>query len=50
MELEDSLEEERKQLQNTVENLEGNVKLLELKGRNAHDHSLFFESLVTILF
>ena len=39
MEIEDTGEEERKQFQANVESLESTVKMMELKGKNAHDHS-----------
>ena len=39
MALEDSSEEEKKNLQTTIEGLESTVKMLELKGKNAQDHS-----------
>ena len=41
MALEDASEEEKKNLQATVEGLEGTVKMLELKGKNAQDHSQY---------
>ena len=39
LELEDQVEEERKELQIQVENLESNVRMFELKAKNAQDHS-----------
>ena len=39
LEVEDSKEEERKDLQDKVESLESIVRMLELKAKNSQDHS-----------
>lgn len=41
LEIEDTNEEERKELQSKVESLESNVRMFELKAKNAQDHSKF---------
>ena len=40
LELEDTTEEERKNLQAKVESLESIVRMLELKAKNATDHGI----------
>ena len=39
LELEDAIDAERKELQGNVESLESIGRMLELKGKNAQDHS-----------
>ena len=41
LEVEDSKEEERKDLQDKVESLESIVRMLELKAKNSQDHSKY---------